>query len=551
MFYNTYRTTRAANTERLKLGETGHAVLVNPRKRLMNLQKRQKLKGLLITKFMQKYGIKRPELYLEEEINKFLQGEKLTNRDLQRLDSKLHRMLMNQREIDNLNSSLNNTMNNPDMPLNNMIQTGRNEIKRNEEAEHDRCLTDVNIESKTSRYNNKYPKFKTKREELAWLEEEEKKYEKKTNQILKEKTPIERIDFTLTGDEWGALAEYNRRIYEQELKEEKIKDKEIKMRTRDELKIQMKDKVKREYEEELRNKEYARIWKEHLKDLEEMEREKEEKLRKQRKIEQENRINQMRDEYTRKRIAELKNKKFERNLVKHYQEEIEDDKRRMEEKKQKEIEAYLKTKEINDLREQKLKDDIKREKEEDKKFMEENLRIEEKKELERKKFFERIKKYGNKYDLTKAYELVEKQKLEDKEDEDRINYYMKEKNKRELENEKNKNTVKKRQERNELKHQLDIQIEEKKKYSELEKELDSEQARIWNTDCQKYINDIKEIQQKIKKANLNNLEYLKRQMQDKQNKMGNKNKMSDNEYAMNKNTILKIQDLNNKQTEAA
>ena len=40
-------------------------------------------------------------------------------------------------------------------------------------------------------------------------------------------------------------------------------------------------------------------------------------------------------------------------------------------------------------------------------------------------------------------------------------------------------------------------------------------------------------------------------MQDKQNKMGNKNKMSDNEYAMNKNTILKIQELNNKQAEAA
>ncbi len=38
----------------------------------MNLQKREKLKGLLITKFMQKYGIKHPENYLESEINKFL-----------------------------------------------------------------------------------------------------------------------------------------------------------------------------------------------------------------------------------------------------------------------------------------------------------------------------------------------------------------------------------------------------------------------------------------------------------------------------------------------
>ena len=556
MLYNTYRTTRAANSARLISGEKGQSVFVNPRKHLMNIQKRQKLKSLLITKFMQKYGIKHPEIYLEEEINKFLQGEKLTDRDLKRLDSKIHLMLNNQKEVDNLNFTLNNTMNKQNLSNNNIIKKERaqtaNQINVNNiNRQNKQNLTEENTELKLNKYNNKYPKFKTKREELAWLEEEEKKYENKSIQILKEKVPVERIDFAGTGDEWGALAEYNRRIYEQELKEEKIKDKEIKMRIRDELNIQIKDKVKREYEEELRNKEYIKIWKEHLKNLEEMEREKEEKLRKQRKMEQENRINQMRDEYTRKRIAELKNKKFERNLVKHYQEEIEDERRKIEERKQKEIEAYLNTKKTNDLREQKLKDDLKKEKEEDKRFMEEYRQIEEKKELERKKFFERIKKYGNKYDLTKAYELVEKQKLEDKEDEDKINYYMKENNRKELEKETNKKTLKKKEERNELKHQLDIQIEEKKKYSELEKELDNEQARIWNTDCQKYINDIKEIQQKIKKANLNNLEYLKRQMQDKQNKMGNKNKMSDNEYAMNINTIKKIRDLNNKQAELA
>ena len=51
--------------------------IINQRDRLLNLQKRQKLKDLLITKFMQKYGIKNPEKLLEEEITKFLQGEKL------------------------------------------------------------------------------------------------------------------------------------------------------------------------------------------------------------------------------------------------------------------------------------------------------------------------------------------------------------------------------------------------------------------------------------------------------------------------------------------
>ena len=108
MFYNSYRTTKAANAERLKLGQTGKSIISNPRERLMNLQKREKLKGLLITKFMQKYGIKHPENYLESEINKFLQGEKLNDADLQRLDSKIHKLLLQDKsKFNNLQDTLN------------------------------------------------------------------------------------------------------------------------------------------------------------------------------------------------------------------------------------------------------------------------------------------------------------------------------------------------------------------------------------------------------------------------------------------------------------
>lgn len=61
--------------------------------KLINMQKREKLKGLLITKFMKKYGIKNPEAVLEEEISKFLLGEKLTDGDLKNLDSKLKKII--------------------------------------------------------------------------------------------------------------------------------------------------------------------------------------------------------------------------------------------------------------------------------------------------------------------------------------------------------------------------------------------------------------------------------------------------------------------------
>ena len=92
MFYNTYRTTKSSmrSADKNSLAGTGMSIA---NQRLLNLQKRQKLKDLLITKFMQKYKIKNYEKALEDEITKFLQGEKLTDQDLKRLDIKIKQLL--------------------------------------------------------------------------------------------------------------------------------------------------------------------------------------------------------------------------------------------------------------------------------------------------------------------------------------------------------------------------------------------------------------------------------------------------------------------------
>ena len=107
MFYNTYRSTKAAMKEaqQNKLSGAGQYI-VNPHERLINLQKREKLKDLLITKFMQKYGIENPEEILEDEITKFLQGEKLNDVDLKRLDAKVRNILKLKNSKEQLKNSL-------------------------------------------------------------------------------------------------------------------------------------------------------------------------------------------------------------------------------------------------------------------------------------------------------------------------------------------------------------------------------------------------------------------------------------------------------------
>ena len=78
----------------------------------------------------------------------------------------------------------------------------------------------------------------------------------------------------------------------------------------------------------------------------------------------------------------------------------------------------------------------------------------------------------------------------------KTNYYTMEKNKKEQEKEE-----KEIRDRNlakiELRKYLDMQVEEKKKNSELEKELEKEQARIWKMDCEKYARDEKVIDDKM------------------------------------------------------
>ena len=90
--YNSQRSYTQENNLRrshqMPLGGTGQI-----KDKLINYQKREKLKGLLITKFMKKYGVKNPENILEEEISKFLMGEKLNDGDLKNLDAKLKRII--------------------------------------------------------------------------------------------------------------------------------------------------------------------------------------------------------------------------------------------------------------------------------------------------------------------------------------------------------------------------------------------------------------------------------------------------------------------------
>ncbi len=60
------------------------------RERLLDIQKREQLKGLLVNKFKVKYGDK-PTLakYIDNEVQKFLKNDRLTEDNLKKLDDRI------------------------------------------------------------------------------------------------------------------------------------------------------------------------------------------------------------------------------------------------------------------------------------------------------------------------------------------------------------------------------------------------------------------------------------------------------------------------------
>jgi hypothetical protein len=242
----------------------------------------------------------------------------------------------------------------------------------------------------------------------------------------------------------------------------------------------------------------------------------------------------MRQNYIKKRIEILKEKKFEKSLVKSIQEGIEKERKNAIEKKRRENEALLKAIKENDLKMIRKKEKEKRDKEEEVKMGEERMKMQLKEDLARKRYYDIIKMNGNNF-AKNSDEVLERLKREQEEEEKRIQHYYDEKNRLEIEREKEKE-LKKKNEKFELKKYLDMQIEERKKEEDFLKSLDYEQARIWALDCKKYNEDEKLIKSKIREMNKRNMDSVMEQINKKKNK---KIGMNDTEYAMNRQILEK------------
>ena len=503
------RRNQSTNNKRINNGRAIQSAMpgrVKERDTKMNVQRRQKLAMTLVDQLTKKLKAENNRDIVQREVDTLMRKEIINDRDLKQLEKTIQNKIKVKTNNETLKYNLikNSKANN----FNNNFQEeniyGDNNANNNEDELDNSYMSGA---SDLDKFNEKSKKDRDREEKI-------KKY--KSCLCLKEKPirPKVEIDFSQYKNEWDAINDYNKHKYEEDLEEEKRKNWETKMRTRAHLNDQIKQKIKKEYEEELKKKEYDQLMDKHLKHLDELEAEKQRLLKERALKIKELRDKQKREQYVDKRINEIKDKLYERDLVKQYKEEIRKAKEKKAAKKKADYEELLKTMKENELHKKLKLEQAKKEREEDIRMMQDAIASDLKKDNERKAYFNRIERSGNVFNQQAIDNVLKARDEKAKADEEKLNNYLMEKE-RLAEREYCKMRNDKKNNQKMLKDFYDRQVLERKARDDYEKQLDKVQADIWKKDCEQFFEREKETNKMIREFEKNNVKEL-----DKQVKMG-------------------------------
>ena len=505
----------------------------------INLQRRKKLGQSLTQSMIKKFNDKTQNDMIEKEVNEFLKRENLTEKDLKDLEKKISQKIKSKKSNDELTKKLISGTKPQIVELNeekkveneNINPQILNENIQNEQKQ-DLNTSAMSGGSDLEKFDGKYAKEEMDASELKELE----KYKNSNNEPTVKKVVL---DTNKYNDEWDAINMYQKRMFQERERREKTKELEMKMRNRADLLNQIQQKIKRKYDEELKDKEYAIIIEQNVKKMDELERKQKEAKKQQILKEKEIRDKQLRDIYVAKRIAFLKNKKYEKELIEHNNEEIRLAKEAALIQKEKEHDALLKTLKDNELHKQKILEQERIERENDIKIMEDAAANEIKKENERKAYYESIKRGQAEHDTKILESVIKKRNEQLKEEEKILNNFWKNQDMLDRENE-IRRKIEMKENQKKLKMFYDKQVEEKKAKKEFERQVDLAQGRIWKQDYLNYLQYENDTSRRIKEMIRKNMSALNNQPVKKNIDDG----MSENEKAMNKEMLEKAMEQN-------
>ena len=431
----------------------------NQQKEISKGLKRDKLKNLLISKYMKKFGlIEENKILLNNEVSRFLDNEKLNDADLKKLEKRLA-ILLGKREVNDTHGSR--------TPLgthNNLSVSG-----------NDRNSDLPIITNKAVGTNSMIQP--TEDDDLL----DERKYKK---------------DFVKNGDEWIKIMSYNKKQFENEKVQRFQKEVESKQRNKSHLDFQINEKLAKQ---QVEDRETAQYFNYMLKDVDNyLKTEKMKKDEMKRKIMQEKEIRdlQLRNEKHRKKVQSQAELVHDRYLLQRQLDIIENEKNNNLAKKAKEKEAYNQIQIANIEFKKTQLEKRKQERESDKKAIEEYSRILDKQEQDRVDYFKKCENRQNDFMTRMAENVVKVSDNKLAKEDEKIQKYQNDRDHQEKQEEERRKK-KQQDQKKETKNILDMQINYKKNVNEQDRNENLQMAKFFQQDAKQFENQENEKNKKV------------------------------------------------------
>ena len=278
------------------------------RQKLVNIQKREQLKGLLINKFKTRYGQQNvSSTVISEQVNKFLDKQKLTEDNLKKLDVEIFKEVQKKEQSKKKHAEatkekrISGSRPQTVSSIKSAKSYASSRISNAEHPAHDR-------------HGKRIDHAHGKPSDKAMSEFSE------TASVFSKTSKLDSVykGTNKEDDEWAAILNFNTKLHLEEMKAEIIKEKEQKKFMKTQLDRQLAEKKQHKMYENKEDKDYYHKQMDHLGYLEMKEKEKKEAFKNKVMSAKQSRDKQMQEERMRKHFLiqeERKAEKEQSNLL--------------------------------------------------------------------------------------------------------------------------------------------------------------------------------------------------------------------------------------------
>ena len=481
----------------------GNRLTEEKRERLLAIQQREQLKGMLVNKFLEKYGGKKAQNqdHINREVTDFLKNAKLTEENLKLLEQRIKdgpKPQVSQREE-------------PQVKATSTLPPIQNQSQAQETAPH---KSQVNFK-RVSKDDDDISIASSTRPKSVYLQEDE-------------------------DDEWATLLKYDAELFKKEKELEFQRNLEMKKKVKEELDRQILEKKRLQKYEDEDERAYAGALENQIKNYDFREKKKEDERKAKIMNEKYSRDKQLRDENIRKRQEQKAEKQMDELLVRKIKEEMEEQARVAAQRKEEERFHLRKVLRENEDYKKRLAEEAKREKDADIRAQQEYTRLVEQMEQKRAAEFKAREDRAKKLMSMMADTVIKDQKEQILEEERKLLRYHQERENRETQEERRRLEMQ-NQQKKEMRAFLDKQKHEKELRRQEEEAFNRKQAELWKKDTDDYNNQEKLKMDTIRDINKKNAEFLKQQIENERRKKGRK--MDIQEALLNKDKLKRIAEI--------